>query len=167
MMLDSIGELARVYKFAAVAFVGGSLVPTGGHNPIEPAAAGVPVAFGPHMSNFREIASEALASTFEVKEAATLAEARAHLAAGRIDLMVLDLTLGGGETGLEFLRSLPAKPCPILIYTNEDESEMYGEAWEELQRLGADDILMKGMNAGEMVLRKASTLLGLPWNEDE
>jgi 3-deoxy-D-manno-octulosonic-acid transferase len=57
LMLDSIGELARVYKLAAVAFVGGSIAPTGGHNPIEPAAAGVPVAFGPHMSNFREIAS--------------------------------------------------------------------------------------------------------------
>ncbi len=57
LMLDSIGELARVYRFAKVAFVGGSLAPTGGHNPIEPAAAGVPVAFGPHMTNFREIAS--------------------------------------------------------------------------------------------------------------
>lgn len=57
VMLDSIGELARVYELASVAFVGGSIAPTGGHNPIEPAAAGVPVAFGPHMSNFREIAS--------------------------------------------------------------------------------------------------------------
>lgn len=56
LMLDSIGELARVYRLASLAFVGGSLVPTGGHNPIEPAACGVPVAFGPHMSNFREIA---------------------------------------------------------------------------------------------------------------
>jgi 3-deoxy-D-manno-octulosonic-acid transferase len=57
LMLDSIGELARVYRLATLAFVGGSLVPTGGHNPIEPAACGVPVAFGPHMSNFREIAA--------------------------------------------------------------------------------------------------------------
>lgn len=57
LMLDSIGELARIYRLAAVAFVGGSIAPTGGHNPIEPAAAGVPVTFGPHMSNFREIAS--------------------------------------------------------------------------------------------------------------
>ncbi len=40
-----------------MAFIGGSLAPTGGHNPIEAAAAGVPVCFGPHMSNFREIAS--------------------------------------------------------------------------------------------------------------
>jgi len=119
------------------------------------------------MDYFREIATEALSSTFEVREAATLTEARAHLAAGGIHLMVLDLTLGGGETGIELLRSLPAKPCPILIYTDQDESEMYSEAWEELQQLGADDILMKGMNAGELLLRKASGLLGLPWDEDE
>jgi CheY-like chemotaxis protein len=119
------------------------------------------------MDYFREIATEALSSTFEVKEAATLAEARAHLAAGGINLMVLDLTLGGGESGIDLLRSLPAKPCPILIYTDQDESEMYNKSWEELQQLGADDILMKGMNAGELLNRKASGLLGLPWDEDE
>lgn len=56
LLLDSIGELARIYQYAAASFVGGSIVPTGGHNPIEPASAGTPVAFGPHMSNFREIA---------------------------------------------------------------------------------------------------------------
>src|SRR6478672_5868051 len=57
MTLDTIGELARVYRYATAAFIGGSLVPTGGHNPIEAAAVGVPTCFGPHMSNFREIAS--------------------------------------------------------------------------------------------------------------
>ncbi|HYI08965.1 MAG TPA: 3-deoxy-D-manno-octulosonic acid transferase [Thermoanaerobaculia bacterium] len=56
LLLDTFGELAKVYRYARVAFVGGTLVPTGGHNPIEPAAAGVPVCFGPSMSNFREIA---------------------------------------------------------------------------------------------------------------
>lgn len=56
LLLDTFGELTKVYRFATAAFVGGSLVATGGHNPIEPAAAGVPVCFGPHMSNFREIA---------------------------------------------------------------------------------------------------------------
>lgn len=56
LLLDTFGELAKVYRYATVAFVGGTLVPTGGHNPIEPAAAGVPVCFGPSMSNFREIA---------------------------------------------------------------------------------------------------------------
>jgi 3-deoxy-D-manno-octulosonic-acid transferase len=56
LLLDTFGELSKVYRYATAAFVGGSLVPTGGHNPIEPAAVGVPVCFGPHMSNFREIA---------------------------------------------------------------------------------------------------------------
>jgi 3-deoxy-D-manno-octulosonic-acid transferase len=56
LLLDTIGELARAYRYATVAFVGGSLVPHGGHNPIEPAAAGVPVCFGPHMTAFRDVA---------------------------------------------------------------------------------------------------------------
>jgi 3-deoxy-D-manno-octulosonic-acid transferase len=57
LLLDTFGELARVYRYASAAFIGGSIAPFGGHNPIEAAAAGVPVCFGPSMSNFREIAS--------------------------------------------------------------------------------------------------------------
>lgn len=53
---DTMGELALLYAASDVAFVGGSLVPTGGHNLLEPAAAGVAVVFGPHMFNFAEIA---------------------------------------------------------------------------------------------------------------
>ncbi|MGE5324157.1 MAG: 3-deoxy-D-manno-octulosonic acid transferase [Actinomycetota bacterium] len=54
-LLDSLGELASVYELADVAFVGGSLVPLGGHNILEPAQHGVPVLTGPHTFNFREI----------------------------------------------------------------------------------------------------------------
>ena len=54
-LLDSIGELASVYSLATAAFVGGSLVPSGGHNPLEPAQFGVPVAMGPNYQNFRGI----------------------------------------------------------------------------------------------------------------
>ncbi|HUP63817.1 MAG TPA: 3-deoxy-D-manno-octulosonic acid transferase [Thermoanaerobaculia bacterium] len=61
-LLDSIGELAGVYGVAKAAFVGGSLVARGGHNPIEPIGAGAPVAFGPHMSNFRGIAEAFLSA---------------------------------------------------------------------------------------------------------
>jgi 3-deoxy-D-manno-octulosonic-acid transferase len=56
VLLDSIGELASVYSIAAVAFVGGSLVPAGGHNPLEPAQFGVPIVMGPFYANFRAIA---------------------------------------------------------------------------------------------------------------
>ena len=60
-MLDSIGELASVYSIASVAFVGGSLVPAGGHNPLEPAQFGVPIVMGPHYANFRAITEDLLA----------------------------------------------------------------------------------------------------------
>ncbi|HEX6496183.1 MAG TPA: 3-deoxy-D-manno-octulosonic acid transferase [Acidobacteriaceae bacterium] len=53
-LLDSIGELASVYGLATVAFVGGSLVPAGGHNPMEPARFAVPVVMGPRYENFRD-----------------------------------------------------------------------------------------------------------------
>jgi 3-deoxy-D-manno-octulosonic-acid transferase len=56
LLLDSLGELAQVYPLATVVFVGGSLVPSGGHNILEPAVAGRPVIIGPHMENFQEIA---------------------------------------------------------------------------------------------------------------
>ncbi len=53
-LLDSIGELGSVYALATLAFVGGSLVPAGGHNPLEPARFAVPVFMGPHYENFRD-----------------------------------------------------------------------------------------------------------------
>jgi 3-deoxy-D-manno-octulosonic-acid transferase len=55
VLLDTIGDLAAVYAVADVAFVGGSLVPKGGHNPLEPAQFGVPVVMGPSYENFRDV----------------------------------------------------------------------------------------------------------------
>jgi 3-deoxy-D-manno-octulosonic-acid transferase len=62
LLVDTIGELSRAYGLAAVAFIGGSLVATGGHNPLEPAVHGVPVLTGPHVHNFREIYDELIAA---------------------------------------------------------------------------------------------------------
>jgi hypothetical protein len=56
LLLDSLGELAGLYAIAAAAFVGGTLVPTGGHNPLEAARHGIPIAVGPSMHNFRDMA---------------------------------------------------------------------------------------------------------------
>lgn len=56
IVLDTVGELAQFYRVGQVVFVGGSLVPTGGHNMLEPALRAKPVLFGPHTSNFRESA---------------------------------------------------------------------------------------------------------------
>jgi 3-deoxy-D-manno-octulosonic-acid transferase len=54
-LLDSIGELASLYQFADVAFVGGSLVPRGGHNVLEAAQFGIAIVVGPYTENFRDI----------------------------------------------------------------------------------------------------------------
>ncbi|MBK8011412.1 MAG: 3-deoxy-D-manno-octulosonic acid transferase [Deltaproteobacteria bacterium] len=54
VVLDSIGELSSAYALASVVFVGGSFVPRGGQNILEPAAQGRPVLFGPYMANFRD-----------------------------------------------------------------------------------------------------------------
>ncbi|MEA5113430.1 MAG: 3-deoxy-D-manno-octulosonic acid transferase [Geobacteraceae bacterium] len=75
LLLDTVGELAKMYSFSDVVFVGGSLVPVGGHNLLEPASLGVPVLFGPYMNNFKEIRSLVLKNGggIEVADQASLA----------------------------------------------------------------------------------------------
>jgi 3-deoxy-D-manno-octulosonic-acid transferase len=74
LLLDSLGELLDFYAAADVAFVGGSLVPIGGHNLLEPAALGVPILTGPYNSNSEEIARLLIArgAAEVVRDAATL-----------------------------------------------------------------------------------------------
>lgn len=55
LLVDSVGELATLYALATVAFLGGSLIPHGGQNPLEPARFGVPVLMGPNFENFRSV----------------------------------------------------------------------------------------------------------------
>ena len=62
LLLDTLGELAGCYAMADLAFIGGSLVPFGGHNPVEAVAVQAAVCFGPHMDDFNEIAAELVAS---------------------------------------------------------------------------------------------------------
>ncbi|HKT13733.1 MAG TPA: 3-deoxy-D-manno-octulosonic acid transferase [Terriglobia bacterium] len=81
LLLDTIGELAEVAGVADVVFVGGSLVPTGGHNVVEPAFWAKPILFGPHMNNFRDVAAFFLDANgaIQVADAAGLADAVLHL----------------------------------------------------------------------------------------
>ena len=74
---DTMGELLLLFAATDVAFVGGSLVPVGGHNILEPAALGVPVVVGPHMFNFAEIATAARAAgaLIDIADASALAPA--------------------------------------------------------------------------------------------
>ncbi len=117
------------------------------------------------MEYFQEIAKDALGEVYEVKTAGSAAEALRILRQGGIDLMVLDLTLEHAEDGLGLLTRLQPKPCPILIFTAEDEADMYGDRWEELQSYGADDLVIKGMNVGEMLSKKVGDLFGIDSEE--
>ncbi|MGH8321347.1 MAG: lipid IV(A) 3-deoxy-D-manno-octulosonic acid transferase [Gammaproteobacteria bacterium] len=77
LLLDTLGELARFYAAADIVFVGGSLVPLGGHNLLEPAALSLPVLAGPHLANVRDIAEllKAAGGLVVVNDAQTLGEA--------------------------------------------------------------------------------------------
>ena len=76
VLLDTIGELASVYSLASVAFVGGSLIPAGGHNPLEPAQFGAPIVMGPHYFNFRAITEDLLVhNAVRITEKENLAKA--------------------------------------------------------------------------------------------
>ena len=120
IVLDTIGELARLFQIATVVFVGGSLVPAGGHNILEPAVFGKPIVFGPHMENFAEIAELFLTggAACQVHTAAELAEAidgllvdpvrRASLGAAARALV--DAHRGARRRSLEIIATLLQPP---------------------------------------------------------
>ncbi len=118
VLLDTIGELASVYSLAAVAFVGGSLVAAGGHNPLEPAQFGVPILMGPHYANFRAITEDlrkhdALRITEKDKLAETLmgllSDGETARAMGARAKKVFDEQSGATGRTVEALRALLAE----------------------------------------------------------
>ncbi len=116
VLLDSLGELASIYRLASAAFIGGTLVPTGGHNPIEAARFGVPVIVGPSMENFRRIARdfEAAGALTVVRDGQALTRAwrqvldRPDDAAerGARGLVLVDRNRGAVERSVELLRQV-------------------------------------------------------------
>ena len=117
MVLDTFGELTAAYALSRGAFVGGTLVPIGGHNLIEPALSKVPVCYGPYTGNVRE-ADEALSASgggARLKDASELpvvlanwADAAASRVAGEKAFAAVDSMRGAtGKTLQELLRLLP------------------------------------------------------------
>jgi 3-deoxy-D-manno-octulosonic-acid transferase len=116
VVLDTIGELAHLYRVATVVFVGGSLVPTGGHNILEPAAFGKPILFGPHMQNFREIAATFLEAgaavqvrterDLEDELRALFTDPRRREALGRAARAIIDVNHGAVEKTLAAIADL-------------------------------------------------------------
>jgi 3-deoxy-D-manno-octulosonic-acid transferase len=126
-LLATVGELASVYSLASVAFVGGSLIPAGGHNPLEPAQFAVPIVMGPYTENFRGMVAtlleqEAIRVTPPerlcpaLQELLTSPEAKAMGSRAR---HVFEEQAGASETCLDAIRkilaeSLPAKKVDVL-----------------------------------------------------
>lgn len=83
LLVDTMGQLAELYALADLSFVGGSLVPIGGHNVLEPAAVGSPVLFGPHTGHFAEPAERLLAAgaAMRVRDGRELGQALGRLLA--------------------------------------------------------------------------------------
>ncbi|HET7839959.1 MAG TPA: 3-deoxy-D-manno-octulosonic acid transferase [Terriglobia bacterium] len=116
LLLDTIGELAGVFAFADLVFVAGSLVPTGGHNLLEPAFWAKPVIFGPHMENFRDVSSLFLSAgaAVQVNSAAELGKVALELLAdpprrerlGKAARELLDQQAGATARILGRLRNL-------------------------------------------------------------
>ena len=81
VLLDTFGELFDVYSIATIVFLGGSLVPLGGQNPLEPAIWGKAAFYGPHMDNFLDAKAilEAVGAGLEVENSDLLAEKAMHL----------------------------------------------------------------------------------------
>ena len=121
VILDSIGELARVYQLATVAFVGGSLVDHGGHNILEPAIFGKPIVFGPYMQNFKEIADAFLANDagLQVRSVSELETALPDLVAdpvrrarlGAAARALVEANRGAKRKTLEAVASLVPSPA--------------------------------------------------------
>jgi 3-deoxy-D-manno-octulosonic-acid transferase len=97
VILDTVGELATLYHLAEAVFVGGSLVPTGGHNMLEPALRSKPVLFGPYTSNFRESAEMLL----EAGGARRVTDAAALESALRELLEKPDIARAMGDAGYQ------------------------------------------------------------------
>jgi len=122
LLVDSVGELAMLYAAADAAFVGGSLVPIGGHNLLEPAALGLPVLTGPSHANGEEIARLLLAegAALEVRDARELAAAVGRLLAdpqerrrmGDIGRRIVESNRGAVARLLELIEKLPAAAHP-------------------------------------------------------
>jgi 3-deoxy-D-manno-octulosonic-acid transferase len=123
VLLDSIGELASVFSLASIAFVGGSLFPEGGHNPLEPAQFAIPIVMGSHYENFRAIVGQLLESeALKLATTETLAPILAMLLSdeeaanlmGVRALEVFDSQAGATDRAVTaLLRLLPPATAPI------------------------------------------------------
>jgi 3-deoxy-D-manno-octulosonic-acid transferase len=128
LILDTLGELSRFYALCDVAFIGGSLIPWGGQNFLEPAFYGKPIFFGPHMENFHELADKFIKADAariiethqELKQMFLLADDEETLKRGEKSRQILDQFQGVTERTLN----------RIDILMTKDKSESHAQTKE-------------------------------------
>ncbi len=114
LVLDTIGDLAKIYAISDAAFIGGSLVPWGGHNLLEPAFYSKPIYFGPYMDNFDFLANKFLdsgaaelkSSKKELVEMFSLKDTSKLEKMGKIAKMTLDSLQGATEKTIKTIEKL-------------------------------------------------------------
>ena len=119
LLLDTIGELSALFQYAAVVFMGATLVPKGGHNILEPARHCKPIVFGPHMENFRDIARLFLETkaAVQIQTPGELAPAIRSILSdtqlasrlGRNALTIIEQNTGATDRVLRFLQPIEAR----------------------------------------------------------
>ena len=120
LLLDSLGELSSLYRYADVVFVGGSLNGWGGHNVLEPAHYARPVVVGPHMQNFQAISAELVArqAIRQIKDASQLAAAISE---------ILDKPKEAGELGMR-ARQVAQSRAGATQRAVDEAKRLHGEA---------------------------------------
>jgi 3-deoxy-D-manno-octulosonic-acid transferase len=140
LLLDSTGELGSVYELATGAFVGGTLVPTGGHNILEPACFAKPIVIGPSMTNFQEIADAFLEANPSRDREGTGPTVIPGVARARIGAVVQIPDAGALAPALRF------------IFNNPGVRELWGGA--------ARRLLENRLNPTDRILRELERLMG-------
>ena len=151
LLLDTMGELGSLYELATVAFVGGTLSPTGGHNILEPAYFARPILIGPSMTNFQEIAEEFLrdAKQGEIPEAEGIRvganPSRDRQGAVTCEIPGLENTRIGAIVQLADAQGLV--PALRFLFRNPGVRHRLGEAARTLlqKKLGATDRIVEEM----------------------
>ncbi len=111
---------------------------------------------------FLQMAQDALSKKYDTVSVKTAEAAQREIERCHPDLLVLDLMLADGGTGLDILRAFRDRKFPVLVYTSRDEELIYGKLWNTLKELGVDDVLIKGMNVADELRRKVESLLHNP-----
>lgn len=108
---------------------------------------------------FLQRAQEALGQDDETVSVATAEAAQCEIERRHPDLLVVDLILADGNSGLNIIRAFRERKFPILVHTSRDEEQLDGKLWNTLEGLGVQDIPIKGMNLSDELQRKVESVL--------